>query len=292
MNNNSNNIFWLASYPKSGNTWFRIFLTCLLSNNETPLDINNIGYGQKPNRRQTFDEINGFSSTSLSIDEINQIRPTTLTWLNKTAEAKLYFKTHAAYTYNQDLTPVLGSTLNGVAGAIYFIRNPLDVCISYANQNNYSIDESINLMANNQHRSHCNNTGIFIPEDILSWSEHVNSWANTKDIPVTVIRYEDMLDQAMATFTNACHFLGLEVSTASIKQALANCQFDRLQALEKTTTNFSEKPKTSEKFFRKGIAGDWVQTLSAKQIDRVINTHFDVMQNFGYIDKNQNPKVR
>jgi len=116
-NNNTNNIFWLASYPKSGNTWFRIFLSNFLSGEKMPLNINSIGHGQYPNNRQNFDALNGFSSTDLSLDEINRIRPIGLEWLSHNTDNTLFFKTHAAYTHNPDQTPVLGSTKTGIAGS-------------------------------------------------------------------------------------------------------------------------------------------------------------------------------
>jgi len=265
-----NKIFWLASYPKSGNTWFRLFLTSLLNESDSSFDFNQLGYGQEPGKRKHFDELNGFSSTSLSLAEINQIRPATLSWFNHSVNEKQFFKTHSAYVYNEDRSPVLGSTQTGIAGAVYFVRNPLDVCISYAHHCNESIDDSIERMANKRMKSHKANKTCFIPEELGSWSENVSSWVNTQNIPVMVLRYEDMLANTFDTFSKACDFLKLEKDLTSIQNSINDCDFKKLQKLEQNTV-FTEKPSVSESFFRKGVAGDWVNTLSSTQVERIVN---------------------
>ena len=61
-------ICWLASYPKSGNTWFRIFLTNYLRDATSPVDINDLGHSAIASRRAPFDEALGFESGELSQD--------------------------------------------------------------------------------------------------------------------------------------------------------------------------------------------------------------------------------
>ena len=289
-NKQRNMIFWLASYPKSGNTWFRVFLTCLLSGDPKKVDINKLEHGQYPNNRLNFDELNGFSSSNLSAAEMNQIRPTGLHWISQNTNKKLFFKTHSAFDYNQDQTPVLGSQKTGIAGALYFVRNPLDVCISYAHYNDSSIDATIKLMADNKHMVHVENTRAFIPEKISSWSQNVNGWVSAPEISTMVIRYEDMLNQPIATFRRACEFLQLGAADHAIQQAIEACHFEQLQRQERNG-RFIEKSEMSSHFFRKGIAGDWLTVLSKSQVDQVINDHADMMQRFGYLDQAGNPKV-
>ena len=64
-------IVWLASYPKSGNTWFRVFLSNLLSKANQPVDINNLFAAPIASNRQLFDEATGLSSSDLTADEMN-----------------------------------------------------------------------------------------------------------------------------------------------------------------------------------------------------------------------------
>ena len=79
-------IFWLASYPKSGNTWFRIFLANLQSPSSEPVNINQIDYRQTTSTRSWLDNTLGFDTTLLSLDEINNLRPAAHAWLSKTSD--------------------------------------------------------------------------------------------------------------------------------------------------------------------------------------------------------------
>lgn len=90
------------------------------------------------------------------------------------------------------------------------------------------------------------------------------------------------------TFTKAVKFLQLVVTPSAIESALSNSQFNKLQELE-AEMGFREKPPGVKHFFRKGMVGDWQTTLTELQIQRIIDEHGDVMQIFGYVDKNKNP---
>jgi len=286
----SKHFFWLASYPKSGNTWFRSFLTSLLSDADQALDINNLGHAQIPNFRQHLDELNGFDSADLSFNELNCIRPEGLNWFCRRTDSNVYFKTHAAYTYNQNNHPILGSRNDGISGALYFVRNPLDVCISYAHHNVISIDKAIATMGNKQLKSHPDYTHMFIPEHVLSWSEHVNSWKDADDVPVMVVRYEDMLNSPFETFSKACQFLKLDTSDDNIRHALDSCHFEKLKKQEQEST-FTERPFHAKSFFRKGIAGDWLKTLNTQQIERIVDQHGNTMDQLGYLNQDGSPKI-
>lgn len=288
--NDANHFFWLASYPKSGNTWFRLFLTSLLSDTDQAFDANSVEHGQHINRRDVLDELIGFDSADLSFAELNNIRNGCLKWVNQHSNSNVYQKTHAAYTYNQKKCPTLGAQSEGVSGALCFIRNPLDVCISYAHHINSSIDYSIKIMGNTLQKSQPLHTKSFIPEDISSWSANVNSWKNSPDIAVLFIRYEDMLNDPVKTFSRACQFLKIEAGLDRIQIALENCSFQSLKTQE-AQQPFIEKPLTSKCFFRKGVAGDWQDTLNSEQISQIIDHHGSTMKQFGYIDEQGMPKV-
>ena len=126
-------IFWLASYPKSGNTWFRVFLAHVLNQAEAPIDINHLNTGQIASSRPWLDEALGFDSASLTHDELDALRPLVYQWYHETIDKIGYHKIHDAYTYISHDAPLIPN--QSCLGAIYFIRNPLDVAISFANQN-------------------------------------------------------------------------------------------------------------------------------------------------------------
>ena len=117
---NTSGIYWLASYPKSGNTWFRIVLANLLK--QGPIDINQFSTGKIASSRPWIEEALGFDSAYLTHDELDQLRPGIYTWLGETLSEPAYHKIHDAYTFVND-TPLLPKA--GCLGALYFIRNSL-----------------------------------------------------------------------------------------------------------------------------------------------------------------------
>lgn len=281
-------IFWLASYPKSGNTWFRIFLANLLNTTDTPIDLNSLQTGAIASGRCWVDTPLGFDSADLAADELDNLRPAVYQWHAEQAEGPQYHKIHDAYTYLPDQRPLI--PLKGCLGAIYFIRNPLDVAISFANHSQCSIDESINNMGNpnfafckGKYRQHNQ-----LRQWLLSWSMHVESWVDAKNLNILPLRYEDMKRNPLETFTKAAQFLQLDASEASIIKAIDNAHIEKLQAMEEQF-GFCEKPAKVARFFRKGLVNDWKNTLTTEQIQRIIHSHGKTMQAYGYLDEHHQP---
>ena len=276
-------IYWLASYPKSGNTWFRLIVTQLLMGPDSPVDLNTIQSGMIASSREWMDVSLGFESALLTHDEIDCLRPEAYRWLHRQLKRVDYHKIHDAYTYLPNGDPLIPP--DGCLGALYLVRNPLDVAISFANHQGCSIDNAIEMM-NNPEMAFCKRTNTQYPQvrqKLLSWSDHVKSWRQAPNIPVQFIRYEDMLSDSLATFSKAMQFLKIETPPEAIKKAIDATHISKLQTLE-SETGFNEKPPKLERFFRKGISGDWKTTLTPQQIQRIINDHGEVMQTLGYLD--------
>jgi aryl sulfotransferase len=275
-------IVWLASYPKSGNTWFRAFLTALLNPENPSVDINNMYPTTIASSRQLFDEMAGLSSADLLPDEIDRLRPLIYRQNALESEEMIYHKIHDAWTLlpgGESLIPA-----DVTRAVLYFIRNPLDVAVSFANHLNTSIDKTIGIM-NNPGYAFCDRTTKLhnqLRQQLLTWSEHVKSWVDISGLPVLVIRYEDMTAQPTATFTKAAAFIGLTPSTREVETALEYCSFTRLKQQEEEK-GFSEKSAHSASFFRKGIVGDWRNVLTTEQVKRIIEEHGEVMGRYGYL---------
>ncbi|KAB2870631.1 MAG: sulfotransferase domain-containing protein, partial [Bacteroidales bacterium] len=90
-------IVWLASYPKSGNTWFRVFLSNLLSESDQPADINNLYATPIASSRELFDEATGLSSAELTLDEIDILRPGVYSYAARNSKEILFQKVHDAW---------------------------------------------------------------------------------------------------------------------------------------------------------------------------------------------------
>lgn len=287
-------IYWLASYPKSGNTWFRTFMRNLLDEANEPASINDLAIeqgGEIASSRAWLDKELGFDSADLYQWEIDCLRPQIYEWTMSQSAKYRYHKIHDA-CWQLDSGECIVSK-SATAGALYFIRNPLDVAISYANHCQSSTDKAIQRMAKSTHylcKNNHNSLHNQTEQRLLSWSEHVASWVDSTEIGTCVIRFEDMKHRAQSTFTRAANYLQLPTDKDRIIKALKFSDFSVLQAQEKQD-KFRERPANTANFFRKGIAGDWQKTLTSQQIDQIIKDHHEVMLRFGYLDEAGNPQV-
>lgn len=280
-------IYWLASYPKSGNTWFRSFLFNLQQDGDAPADINDLATGRIASARGWLDEVLGFDTAELKPDEVDRLRPAVYRWALHNAEVG-HHKIHDAYTLTQDGEPLVSR--EATLGALYIVRNPLDVAPSAANHWHLSLDETIARMG--QHDMALARTHKGLPDQVrqklLSWSQHVLSWVDAPGLNQLVIRYEDMLAEPMATFTQAARFLQLPTEPARVKKSVRFSDFKVLSQQE-AEKGFRERPGKAERFFRQGKSGGWRDRLTSTQVARIVADHGVVMRRFGYLDEAGNP---
>ncbi|CAA0091883.1 Uncharacterised protein [BD1-7 clade bacterium] len=283
------NIIWLASYPKSGNTWFRMFLNALL-NPDKSLDINKLDETTAiASSRAWFDSVIGYDSAELSENEIERLRPRVYEHAASQSEEKRFHKIHDAYTYTDRGEPLVSASAS--LGAIYIVRNPFDVCVSYAHHKGQNdVSKVLSLMTDGTQ------AGPFVPkkkqqsqlrQKLLTWGEHVESWANAKEVPCCVIRYEDMQSKPLETFGKALQFAGIEATDQDILTALEKCSFPKLQQQE-DQGDFKERPHKSKKFFRQGKIGSWRNELPESMLLPFVEKHHNTMRKFGYLDENNN----
>ncbi|MCX7121886.1 MAG: sulfotransferase domain-containing protein [Gammaproteobacteria bacterium] len=282
-------IFWLSSYPKSGNTWFRIFLANLLSLSKKngAVNLNHVDYlinDHITTNRAWVNEMCGFDTLTLTDDELDALMPELYANYNEQQSDVTYHKTHRAYTYVNNHQPLM--PLDQCLGAIHFIRNPLDVAISLANHFDFTIDDAINMMGDKSYALH------YFPlrQLLLSWSMHVDTWVQSKATNLLLLRYEDMIAKPLETFTSAVNFLKLNANADLIKQALSYSSFTKLKKFE-DEVGFLDKPPKLKHFFRKGIVNDWKTTLTENQILKIITDHSEIMRKFGYLNNNNEPIV-
>lgn len=276
-------IIWLASYPKSGNTWFRIFLANYLSNGEPPIDINAIKVNLHAAGRPYFDEMTGVESADLTDEEIARLRPAVYRRLAaESKETPLFIKIHDALTDNGWGEPIV--PLDATYGAIYFIRNVLDIAVSWAYHRPIPIEKSVvqisqpNYTVMKKRDMLCDQ----LVQKYLSWSHHVCSWVDASGLRVLVLRYEDMVQNPLDSFEQAIKFIGLPLDTERLNRALAFSSFAQLQQQE-LEHGFRERPTNAKSFFRRGQIGGWRDELTQSQVDFLLDKHGQVMQRFGYL---------
>ncbi len=280
-------IYWLASYPKSGNTWFRAFLSNFLSDSGEPVSINRLSIGQIASQRLWIDEVLGFDTSDLTQEEITNLRPEVYRWKLAGGEVG-YHKIHDAYTMTPEGRPLVDDI--ATVGALYILRNPLDVAPSYANHKGVGIDEAIAMMGDPAHA--LSRSDGALSQQLLqftgTWSHHVRSWTEAPDLNVHVIRYEDMHAFPQRTFGSSISFLGLDPEPEQLERAIRFSRFDEMSRQERQS-GFRERPVRAASFFRQGQSGDWRRTLSPQQVSRVIADHHEMMTRHGYLDSSGNP---
>ncbi|HTZ03505.1 MAG TPA: sulfotransferase domain-containing protein [Xanthobacteraceae bacterium] len=285
---------WLASYPKSGNTWFRM-LVANLSAAEKPVDINDLPErGGIASARAPFDYLTLIDSSLLVHDEIDGLRPRVYEELASGAQDDEYdkpdavppvrfVKVHDAYTLTPKGEPLLAGR-RGADGAIVIVRDPRDVAPSLANHNRLDIDGAITLM-NNADAVYCAKAGQLdsqLRQKVPSWSGHVASWLDQSDIPVHLVRYEDLQSDTKAVFRTALDFAGRPAGDEELARAVAFADFAELRRQEQDK-GFSETPRRpGGLFFRRGEVGAWRDELSAEQIARIESAHGPMMRRLGY----------
>lgn len=260
---------WLASYPKSGNTWFRIFLANLLHPEQAPVDLNQLPQ-QAPiaSSRMYFDDLLGAPSALLTPLESARLRPAADRELNRTwEEPHLLRKVHDAYTWAGDGRPMLGQAPD--FAAIYLLRAPWDVAMSMTNHFDCTPDEAVDHLCDPQFAVALSRKGLGgqLAQRLLSWEGHVRSWLDAP-MALLLLRYEQMRNDPLPTFRGAVRFLGLDHDDAAIAVALEACRFERLQSQEREQ-RFKETPRHACQFFRSGRVGEGRVQLTPSQLERL-----------------------
>jgi aryl sulfotransferase len=275
-------IVWLVSYPKSGNTWLRVFLANLMTPSSAPVDINAMAVTDFAAGRNVFDDFVGVEASDLTQDEIERYRPELFRRLAQSSVRRMFVKTHDAYTLGPDGNAIFPADVS--LGAIYVVRNPLDIAVSYAHHSRRSIDSMIDVMADDEATAAGGEDQLYeqLRQRHGSWSGHVLSWTDQTSMPTAVLRYEDMIADPVRAFTAAARFARVEADEQAIATAVESSSFERLQAQERSQ-GFSELFAGSGPFFRTGRVGSWRETLSDVQVERIVSRHRDAMRRFGYL---------
>jgi len=286
-------LYWLASYPKSGNTWMRILLTNYFRDSDEPADINQLDGGPIASARTVFDDNVGIEASDLTQDEIERLRPYVYEQMSNELEVSrqenadeqnpVFLKVHDAYTLTPEGIPLISKA--ATAGAVYLLRDPLDVAPSLAHHGNQPIEKVVKRMASeefgfvdSEHQLHNQ-----LRQRLLTWSQHVTSWVDEPGLRVLPVRYEDLSADPNGVLTDVLRFAGVDVDADRVAVAVEFSRFERLQAQE-AEAGFGERVAVSASFFRKGRVGSWRESLTDELAEQVRSDHAEVRHRFGYTD--------
>ena len=271
-------IIWLASYPKSGNTWLRAFLHNFLQAPERSYDINRLTeLTRGESQTHLYRALDPDFDQHYSDARVRELRPLVHRAFTQTSPDNVLVKTHNALVAD-DGHPLI--SLDLTAGAIYVVRDPLDVAISFSHHNRTTVDNIIEFMNTSSAATKNNEKNVY--EFYDTWSGHVASWTATPNPTLHVMRYEDMLANPQKAFSAVVKFLGIDAPRQRIEKAVRLSSFTVLKEQERRQ-GFRERPSRMEAFFREGKAGQWKKVLTKEQVAAIVAAHREQMARFGYV---------
>ena len=282
-------IFWIASYPKSGNTWLRALISSYYYSEDGKFDEKIISkIGQFPEKRHF---------TSFDYDQ-NVVTDTARFWLKAQEKINLdkklnFFKTHNAFgSVNNSLFTDAKNSI----GALYVVRDPRNVITSLKNHYELNNDQALKWMQNENnyiydvHRFKQDGYSDF--QFISSWITNYKSWKVQKKIPIKIIKYEELLGETFIVFKDVIEFINKtsgnneKINKDKLKNAVNSTLFDKLKSSEEKN-GFSEaitSKKSNKKipFFYLGPKNDWRKILNKKVEKQIKNAFLVEFEELGY----------
>jgi len=272
-------IVWLASYPKSGNTWMRALLTNYLADSVVSADINTLDGGPIASDRVWFDEWAGVEASALPEAVVDRLRPDVYRCLAAATEDTLYMKVHDAWTVTDRGGPMFPADVTQTV--VYIVRNPLDLAASCAHHWGVGVGEAVERMCQ-PGWSMREGGAPHLPMRLGAWSEHVRSWLDESGLPIHIVRYEDLLRDPESSFAAVVSACGLDVEERRLRQAVAFSSFAELRRQEEANGFRERSARAPGPFFRRGEAGAWTEELEPELVGRLISAHGETMERLGY----------
>ena len=233
-------IIWLASYPKSGNTWVRSMIAALIHSNDGVFNFELLkNIQQFPEKKFFKDIINDFSN----FDEIKQNWIEAQERINLNNQINL-FKTHQGkYTVGEHNFTNNDNTL----GVIYIVRDPRNVVTSYSHHFQKSPKKSLEELLTPQYLG--KNSEKHCITWVGSWKYHYNSWkVFDKFNRYCLIRYEDLINNTEKTLLKILKFIAhvnrvkFVLDKNKFENTLNTTTFEKMKNLEAKET-FDEAKK-------------------------------------------------
>jgi len=282
-------IIWIASYPKSGNTWVRSLLSTYLYSEDGNFNFNLLKKILKfPSKKYLKYFLEDFSN----IKRVSEYWIAAQERINLHNENKnIFLKTHSALC---TLEKNAFTNKKNTKAVIYIVRDPRNVITSVGNYYSMNIEESYNFMIDNNKILTSDKWGgdnFGISEVLGSWSEHYKSWKNINFAPILKIKYEDLITDAEKCLIKIINFLQkfteIKIDKKKISKTVESCNFENLRKMEKNEGFFeaaySEKLNKKVDFFNLGRKNNWKNLLNQKMEKKIREKFHDEMMELNYI---------
>tara|TARA_B100001105_G_scaffold44115_1_gene32422 strand:+ start:738 stop:1586 length:849 start_codon:yes stop_codon:yes gene_type:complete len=279
-------IIWIASYPKSGNTWLRALLASYYFTNEGSFSLS------------LLDKIDAFPSDKFFKeynDQFSKVEDTSKYWLKEQEKINkknkiTFLKTHSA------ICKINGNSFTNKEnsiGAIYIVRDPRNVITSISNHYQISIEDAFQFMKDEKRGIINKKDGRYLGfQAVWSWSINQKTWVENNLFPVLVIKYEDLLNETYNTFRKVIEFINKISNSSKIfnkskgKNSIKNTSFEKLQRME-NDYGFAEamnKKGTNKKikFFNLGQKNNYKNLLSQDLIIKMNEFYKEELIKFNY----------
>jgi len=282
-------IFWIASYPKSGNTWLRILLASYYYTKDGIFDNNVLKYIEQFPQKKFFDKFNYDSKIIIDTAKF-WIKAQEI--INKDKKIR-FFKTHNFFgaINNNNFT----NRENSIGG-VYVVRDPRNVITSLKNFYEMNDEKAFKFMTSkNQyiydfHKFEENGYSDF--QLISSWDANFESWKVQKKIPIKIIKYEDLLNETYSVINDIIDFINKttnskdKINKNKIKNAVSSSLFSKLKEKEKNE-GFFEAPQSKLRdskipFFNLGPKNNWKKILNDDLKDKLNNVFKKQLDELSY----------
>ena len=285
-------IIWLASYPKSGNTWLRFFIISLLMGKKVDLNLNHlkaiISYPDKS-------QFKGLLKDVLDINEVSENWIASQKRINSDKNFK-FFKTHNMFIKYKDF---IFTDIKNTLGTIHIVRDPRNVITSIKNHYSFSnyddakkflfLENQILTPSKKEREKYLGKDKHPLPTIIGSWRTHYLSWRNMKKNNL-LVKYENLISHPKEEFTKISSFLTqilkIKFNEEQIDQAIHLSSFSNLQGMEKKygfTESSTRANGQKNKFFYLGPENDWQKILDKKYSDEISEKFGKEMKDLGYL---------